>query len=86
MFHGSEYGTGYFLSTLPLKVAGKSGTAQIKKGKGINSLFVSVFPAEKPKIVLLVMAEEAKEHQLNVLPIVKEALFWYYENRLKSIF
>ena len=78
------YGTGYVLSRLPLEVAGKSGTAQIKGGKEINSLFVAAFPAEHPKIVLLVMAENAKEGTLNVLPIVRDSLLWYYRNRIES--
>ena len=78
------YGTGHILSDLPLKVAGKSGTAQIKGGREINSLFVAAFPAKSPQIIFLAMAENAKEGVLNVLPIVKDSLLWYYKNRIKS--
>jgi len=78
------YGTGYYLHDLPIKIAGKSGTAQVKGGRQINSLFLAHFPVEKPEISLLVMIENTKEHQLNVLPVVKKFFLWYYNNRISQ--
>ncbi len=78
------YGTGHILADLPFKVAGKSGTAQTKGGREINSLFVALAPAKNPKIALFMMAENATETHLNVLPIVKKVLLWYYNQRIKN--
>ncbi len=78
------YGTGHILADLPFKVAGKSGTAQTKGGRAINSLFVALAPADNPRIALFMMAEDATESHLNVLPIVKKVLLWYYDHRLKQ--
>ncbi len=78
------YGTGHILADLPFKVAGKSGTAQTKGGRSINSLFVALAPADNPKIALFMMAEDATESHLNVLPIVKQTLIWYYNHRIKK--
>jgi len=80
----SPLGTGYMLNALPLKVAGKSGTAELIKGKKFNSIFVAYAPSDKPQIVVLVLIEEAPEGILSATPVVYDILSWYYENRLKN--
>lgn len=77
------YGTAYLLSDLPVKVAAKTGTAQIKQNTKINAFFAGFAPADNPQIAVLVLIEEAKEGSSNALPVAKEVLKWYYENRLK---
>ena len=67
------YGTGYYLSSLGLEIAGKSGTAQVGKEKYL-SWFVGVVPYSHPKISFLVLVEDAKWGRLNTLPIVYEIL------------
>lgn len=77
------YGTANYLSDLPFRVAGKTGTAQTKNKTRINSFFVGFAPADNPRIAILVLIENAEEGSLNALPVAKEVLRWYYENRIK---
>ncbi len=77
------YGTSHLLSTLPLKAAGKTGSAQIALNTKINALFVGYAPADNPEIAILVLVEDAREGSMNTVPIAKDVLQWYYQNRLK---
>ncbi len=77
------YGTANYLSDLPFRVAGKTGTAQTKNKTRINSFFVGFAPVDNPRIAILVLIENAEEGSLNTLPVAKEVLRWYYYNRLK---
>lgn len=79
-----DYGTAYLLNDLPIKVAGKTGTAQIKQNTKINAFFAGYAPLDNPQIAILVLIEEAKEGSPNAVPIAKEIFKWYYENRIKS--
>jgi len=49
-------GTGNILSTLPIAVAGKTGTAQVTRG-ATHAWFVGFFPYEKPKFIICVFLE-----------------------------
>ncbi|HNW39925.1 MAG TPA: penicillin-binding protein 2 [Candidatus Omnitrophota bacterium] len=49
-------GTGNALASLPVKVAGKTGTAQVSRG-ATHAWFVGFFPADKPKYVICVFLE-----------------------------
>jgi cell division protein FtsI/penicillin-binding protein 2 len=42
-------------------------------------------PAEKPKIAVLILVENALEGSLNAVPIAKDVLNWYYWNRINRI-
>ncbi len=79
-----SYGGSNLLSTLPVKVAGKTGTAQVENNAKINALFVGYAPAENPQIEILVLIEDAREGSLNAVPIAKDVFGWYYENRIKN--
>lgn len=79
------YGTAYSLSTLPFRIAGKTGSAQIQNNTKTNALFVGYGPIseeEKPSIAILILVENAKEGSLNTLPIANDVFEWYYNNRL----
>ncbi len=81
-----SYGTAYSLHDLPLKIAAKTGTAQIENNARINALFVGCAPMESaspPRICLLVLVEDAKEGSSNTLPVAYQVFKWYAENRLK---
>lgn len=78
------YGTANYLSDLPMKVAGKTGTAQTKNKTRINAFFTGFAPVENPRIAILVLIENAEEGSSNSLPVAKEVLKWYYENRIKK--
>ncbi len=79
-----DYGTAHLLSSLPLSVAGKTGSAQIQNNTKVNAFFVGYAPAEDPEIAMLVLIEDAKEGSLNTIPIAKDVLQWYYENRMAA--
>ncbi len=49
-------GTAHILESLNLKIAGKTGTAQVR-GKHPHAWFAGFFPYKKPKYVLVVMLE-----------------------------
>jgi penicillin-binding protein 2 len=49
-------GTGNVLSVLPVKVAGKTGTAQVSRGS-THAWFSGYFPSSKPKYVICVFLE-----------------------------
>lgn len=57
-------GTAQALSGLNLKVAGKTGTAEIGSGKYVNSWFIGFFPYENPKIALAVVFEKGDSKNL----------------------
>lgn len=79
-----SYGTAYLLHGLPMSVAAKTGSAQIENNTKLNAFFVGYAPFEDPQIAILVLVENAREGSLNTLPVARDVLLWYYENRLKK--
>ncbi len=77
-----SYGTAYLLADLPRSTAAKTGSAQTANNAKTNALFVGYGPSEDPEIAILILVEDAKEGSLNAVPIAKDVLGWYYENRL----
>ena len=55
-----EEGTANFADVKGYDVGGKTGSAVKYKSKAIRNTFVSLFPASRPKYVLLVMLDEPK--------------------------
>lgn len=78
----SPRGSSYSLAKLPIKVAGKTGTAQINNNRAENAFFVGYAPIEKPEIAILVLVENAREGSLNALPIAKDVFEWYYLHKM----
>ncbi len=76
-----DYGTAYKLSTLPIKVAAKTGSAQIQNNTKTNAFFVGYAPADNPQLAVLVLVEDALEGSLNAIPIAKDIFEWWYLNR-----
>ncbi|EEM69756.1 MULTISPECIES: peptidoglycan D,D-transpeptidase FtsI family protein [Bacillus cereus group] len=67
----TEKGTGAAFSSLPLSVAGKSGTAQTGKGTKENRWFAGYFPYENPRYALVVVDVETSSNVNAVTPIFK---------------
>jgi len=72
-----------FLNALPVAVAAKTGTAQTGRktidGKDyLYSWTVAFAPFENPEIVLVVLVEDIREGQVGTLPVVRDALQWYF--------
>lgn len=82
----SPMGTAHKLNDLPFPVYGKTGSAQIQNNTKENAFFVAYAsrktgtPAE---IAILVLVENAREGSLNAVPVGRDVLEWYYENRMK---
>lgn len=79
----SPLGTAHTMNDLPFSVCAKTGSAQVQNNTQENALFVGYAPCDNPKIALLILIENSKEGSLNAVPIAKDVLNWYYENRLK---
>lgn len=79
-----SYGTAYLLSDLPFKVAAKTGTAQTNSGVKANAFFVGYALAEDPQIALLIIVEDIPEGSFVSVPLAKDILRWYYENRINE--
>ncbi|MBI2439437.1 MAG: penicillin-binding protein 2 [Candidatus Moranbacteria bacterium] len=71
-------GTAQSLSTLPVSVAGKTGTAQFGNEEKTHGWFVSFAPYEKPTLAMIVLVEGQEEDGYNAVPITKEVLEWYF--------
>ena len=76
------YGTAFMLSDLPFESAGKTGSSQVANNARTNAFFVAYAPAANPQIAILVLVENAREGSLNAVPIGKDVLNWYYQNRM----
>jgi len=71
-------GSARLLQSLPVKVAGKTGTAQISGNKKPQAWFTAFAPYENPTIVLTVLIEEGGEGSAVAVPVAKEVLKWYF--------
>jgi penicillin-binding protein 2 len=80
----SPLGTAHIMDDLPFEVAAKTGSAQIEGNKYENAFFVGFAPKDNPQIAILILVEKAREGSLNAVPIAKDVLNWYYENRIKN--
>jgi len=74
-----QSGTATRLSTLPVAVAGKTGTAQV----GTNSAqawFSSFAPYDHPTIAMVILVENGGEGTVAAVPAAKEIYDWYFSN------
>ena len=74
-------GSSKFLSDLPFAVAGKTGTAQAGTNKTPHAWWTGFAPYENPEIVLTILVENGGEGSAVSVPIAKDVLNWYFENR-----
>jgi len=72
------YGTAKSLNSLPVAVAGKTGTAQTSKKNRYHNWLTVFAPYENPKIVLTLMVENIPETYSVVLPTAYKVLNWYF--------
>jgi len=79
-------GTATSLNDLPMEAAGKSGSPKfISLGKEkYHALFGVYAPYSDPQIVILVLIEQPPQGSIATLPIVREVLDWYYQNRINK--
>jgi len=70
-----------WLDSLSVEAAAKTGTAESSKENHYHN-WVTVFaPYENPEIVLTLMIEDVEGDQVAVLPVAKEVLNWYFQEK-----
>ena len=79
----SPSGTAKSLRTLPIEVAGKTGSAQFDDAdpNSTHAWFTSFAPYNNPQIVVTVLIEKAGEGAPVAAPVVKATLAWWAANR-----
>jgi penicillin-binding protein 2 len=71
-------GTGSMLRHLPVKVAGKTGSAESSPGKMPHSLFVGYAPAEAPEIAIALIVEHGGLGYQAAVPLTNLIFSQYY--------
>ncbi len=74
-------GSARSMSSLPVAVAGKTGTAQWSTKKAPHAWFIGFAPYENPELAITVLVEEGVEGSAIAVPIAKDILNWYYSGR-----
>ncbi|MBU1167555.1 penicillin-binding protein 2 [Patescibacteria group bacterium] len=74
-------GSGKSLNTLPVEIAGKTGTAQFANNTKTHAWFTAFAPYDNPEIALVVLVEGGGEGQEVAVPIAGEILKWYFEEK-----
>ncbi|NLN06691.1 MAG: penicillin-binding protein 2, partial [Firmicutes bacterium] len=81
-------GTGSSLRTLPVKVAAKTGSAQVSQDDSIlpHSLFLGFAPADDPEIALAVIVEHGGLGYQAAVPLARQIFAEYYaEGQVKTM-
>ena len=76
-------GTAQSLKTLPVEVAGKTGTAQFGTENKTHSWFISFAPFDNPTIAMVVLLEGQGEGNSSAVPVTKEVYDWYFNQDKK---
>ncbi len=71
-------GTAQSLNTLPIAVAGKTGTAQFGNDKKTHGWFVSFAPYDHPTLTMIVLVEGQGEEGYNAVPVTRDVYEWYF--------
>ncbi|MDD4995477.1 MAG: penicillin-binding protein 2 [Patescibacteria group bacterium] len=84
MRYGVTEGSSRRLSTLPVSIAGKTGTAQWSTTRDPHAWFTGFAPYNNPEIVVTVLVEEGGEGSEVAVPIAYDIFLWYFNNYKKS--
>ncbi len=71
-------GTAQIFQDLPVRAGAKTGTAEVAKGKTINSLFTIFAPADHPEIAMTVLVEGSATNQGLAIRTAHNVLKWYF--------
>jgi len=74
-------GSARSLQSIPVPVAGKTGTAQWSTKKAPHAWFTGFAPYDNPQFVITVLVEEGKEGSTVAVPIAREIMQWYFGGR-----
>ena len=76
-------GSAKSLGSLPISVAGKTGTAQYGNEGKNHAWFTCYAPYENPQIVLAIILEGGGEGSTTAVPVAKDILTWWAQNRFE---
>lgn len=71
-------GTAQIFKDFPVKIAAKTGTAEVQKGKTVNSLFTMFSPYENPDFTMTILVEGATTQQGLAIRAAHNVLKWYF--------
>lgn len=74
-------GSGRALSTLPIALAGKTGTTQIGGTENTHAWFSSFGPYDKPELVLVILIEEGGGGDTEAVPMAKQIWEWWTDQQ-----
>ncbi|MFH1232555.1 MAG: penicillin-binding protein 2 [Patescibacteria group bacterium] len=74
-------GSARSLQSVPVAVAGKTGTAQWADKKPTHAWFTGFAPYDNPQVVITILVEQGGEGSSVAVPIAKEVLTWYFTNK-----
>ena len=77
-------GTAQILKGLPVEAGAKTGTAEVVKGKSINSLFTVFAPYDNPEISMTVLVEGSASNQGLAIRASFNTLKWYFSGLASS--
>ena len=75
-------GSGVSLASLPVQAAGKTGTAQYYGNQKTHAWYTVYAPYENPEIAMAIIVEGGGEGHTAAVPVAKEVLKWYFEDRI----
>ncbi|MFA7087770.1 MAG: penicillin-binding protein 2 [Patescibacteria group bacterium] len=74
-------GSAQTLQSVPVAVAGKTGTAQWSSRKSPHAWFTGFAPYDNPELVITILIEEGVEGSTMAVPIARDILNWYFSDR-----
>ncbi len=77
-------GSARSLQSVPVAVAGKTGTAQWSSKYQPHAWFTGFAPYNNPEIVITILVEQAGEGSDVAVPIAREYLEWYFKDRINN--
>lgn len=79
-------GSGRALMSLPIDSAGKTGTSQFDGSdpSRTHAWFTAYAPFNNPEIAITVLSEAGGEGHAAAVPVAKDALLWWAENRYQK--
>ena len=77
-------GTARLLGNLPVKAGAKTGTAEVVKGRTINSIMTAFAPFDNPEISITVLIEGAATNEGLAIRATHGFMKWYFEEYQKA--
>jgi len=78
-------GTAKILGTLPVKSGAKTGTAEVIKGRRLNSIMTAFAPFDNPEISVTVLIEGSATNEGLAIRVTYELMKWYFTEYGKSV-